>query len=592
MNILHGLRTSINKNPNLWTIVWILIVLNIFMLLALSSELSLLLVIVLTLLGLVGVGIIRSMAESSSAGNHKIPAEFKAKIDELMADIRPLCDEIFTKKIDEFIEPVLEGMNRDFSQGLSWLWEDGEQFIVKVDDGINQTASMLRLIDSLSDEKCRVANQLNIDIDLLRAVVKDIRNNKEKNFTELKELLQNKVDELRTGMEKEKDIFYDYIYNLVIEQVKNNESDIDITDYFDTYKLGEQFGVILDKSMETRMVAFEESITSELENFSASVVGKLQKNMLQLTNIFKEMIDLLDHLIDECKKESTLLLRRMNECRRQIEELQEQSGDIMITLAWQDILVEKRWQEIAEKLYIIKDKVLENVDEEVIKYMNEVVEKEIPGFTGFARTTETALFYKSLVDSELIYQLIIGDKLMDIIENGVNGLLYYIRPVEFLVVKSLKLSIDGIKNRKMLKEQVKNDKYRQNFDKVKQVISEKNPALLSYIEGVYPRDFYTFCNNPYIKQRPGNFNQAAWMVFMELIHNDNNNDELYFLVGILLVIHKLRNKHINPLKSIPVNLEDQDELEHMRYACYQTISIILSNQVDGVVKISSKFIKQ
>ncbi|MDD4549349.1 MAG: hypothetical protein PHT79_06270 [Syntrophomonadaceae bacterium] len=588
MNILYSIKASVKKNPNLWLVLWILVLLNIFTLLALSSKLSALLIIILLLLGLVGIAMIKSLNELPYYKPTAVTTEVKEKIDDLMAEVRPLCDEVFTRKIDNFTGPLLTGLNNEFGRGLSWLWEDDEEFILQVEEGISRTRSTLNLVDTLSDQKCKMINQLNKDTEILQAVVDTIRTSKEKNDSELEQLLQNKIDELRTGLGKEKDIFYDYMSKLILEQVKDND-DLDITDYFNSYKLAEQFGVIMDKSIETHMIGFEESVTKEVENFVADVVGKLQNNMLKLTNTFKEMLASLEILVEECRQENVLILRRMNECRAQLADLQEQSGNIMVTLAWQDIMVEKRWQEIIEKLYIIKDNVIKSVDDDVIKYVNEIVQSEIPGVSAITFKSEEALLHKALVDAELIYQLFTGEKLLDIIDNGVNALLYFIRPIEFFANQSLKLTMEGLKRRKTVKDEIKAGKYNEVFSKIKQVVKEHNADLVHYLEGVYPKDFYAFCNNPYIKQRPANSNQAAWMVFMELIDNKSDKEELYFLVGIFLAIHQLRNKHINPLKSIPVSLEDPAELQHVRYLCYQAISIMLSNQVDGVIKLSSRY---
>ena len=41
-------------------------------------------------------------------------------------------------------------------------------------------------------------------------------------------------------------------------------------------------------------------------------------------------------------------------------------------LAWQDVLLEKRWLDIDEQLTAVKDRVLENVSEDVVQYLRKL----------------------------------------------------------------------------------------------------------------------------------------------------------------------------------------------------------------------------
>jgi hypothetical protein len=72
---------------------------------------------------------------------------------------------------------------------------------------------------------------------------------------------------------------------------------------------------------------------------------------------------------------------------------------------------------------------------------------------------------------------------------------------------------------------------------------------------------------------------------MAMIDDQNLADDIYCLAGLLLIIHKLRNAHIQPLKSAPVPLNDMEELEDMRNCCYKAISILLTTQLRGVTTI-------
>lgn len=585
---IDSIKDSIKNNTKLWIALWILLILNVSTVLALSRGFSFLtgfIVILVTVLGIMGI---QNQVREVSVPEDTISSEFKAELDAMMDEMRPICDEIFTKKVEEVTRPIIENLNKDFTRGLEWLWEDGNEFLEQMDECISQTASILNLVDSLSDEKSKLAKQIQENLVLLNGVVVNMRGNKENSFLDLSDFLQDKVDELKKETEKEKDIFYDYIYKLLVQQIKLQQEDEieDISEYFNVYKLGEQFSVIMEKTLEGRLLSFQDGIIRELENFSADVVGGMQKNTLKLRNTLQDIAELLERLQNDYRGENNLLFRRLAEVGEKIKEAEEKSADILVTLAWQDILVEKRWQDISEMLYAIKDRVLENVDSEVINYISTSLDSDIKEFTTISQNPENMVFYKSVVDAELIYQLYSGDKLSDIIINGVYSLLQFVRPVETLISKSVRLSEEGLKTRRTIRAKVKAGEYQPLFNRVQQVVEQDNPAIAKQLDDVFPKSFNAFCNNPYIKQKPDNLNQAAWALFLELINNPTHDDNLYCLVGLLVEIHTLRNKYLHPLKNTPIDLQYDDDLEHMRYAALKSIDLVLNMNIKGITRLN------
>jgi len=516
-----------------------------------------------------------------------IPPELQVELDAMMEEMKPLCDRIFTQKVDEATTPIIENLDKDFTRGLEWLWEVANDFIGQIDECVSQTALVLNLVDSFSDEKSKLASQMQENLVLVNGVVVNIKKSKENSFQNLSGVLQAKVDDLKKETEKEKDMFYDYIYKLLGQQLKLQQEDKleDIIEYFDVYKLGEQFSIIMEKTLEARLLTFQDMIIRELENFSADVVGGMQKNILKLHNILQDIVALLERLQNEYRGENNLLFKRLGEVIEIIKDVEEKSADILVTLAWQDILVEKRWQDITEQLYIVKDRVLENVDSEVVNYISSSLNSDIKEFSTVSHNPENMVFYKSVIDAELIYQLYSSDKLRDIITDGVYSLLQFVRPVEMLINKSVRLSEEGLKIRKSIRAKIKAGEYQPLFNRVLQVVEQDNPAITEYLDDVFPKSFNTFCNNPYIKQKPDNLEQAAWALFLELINNPAHDDKLYFLVGLLLEIHFLRNKYLHPLKNTPINLEHEDDLKHIRYATLKSIDLILHMNVRGITRL-------
>ena len=585
---IDSIKDSIKNNTKLWIALWILLILNISTALALSRGFSFLTGFIIIIVAILGIMLFQNQARTVLVVEDVIPPEFKAELDAMMDEMKPLCDEIFTQKVEEVTSPIIENLNKDFTRGLEWLWEDENSFLEQIEECVSQTASILNLVDSLSDEKSKLAKQIQENLVLLNGIVSNMRRNKENSFLDLGDFLQGKVEEFKKDTEKEKDIFYDYIYKLLGQQLKLQQEDEieDISEYFNVYKLGEQFSVIMEKTLEGRLLSFQDAIIRELENFSADVVGGMQKNTLKLRNILQDISELLERLQNDYRGDNNLLFRRLAEAEEKIKEAEEKAADILVTLAWQDILVEKRWQDISEKLYAIKDRVLENVDSEVINYISSSLDNEIKEFSAISHNPENMVFYKSVVDAELIYQLYSGDKLRDIITNGVYSLLQFVRPVETLINKSLRLSEEGLKVRRTIRAKVKAGEYQPLFNRVVQVVEQDSPAIAKELDDVFPKSFNAFCNNPYIKQKPDNLNQAAWALFLELINNPGHDDDLYFLVGLLAEIHILRNKYLHPLKNTPIDMQYDDDLEHMRYAALKSIDLILQMNIRGITRLN------
>lgn len=579
-------RKSLRANTNLWLALWALILLNLFSALVFSRGFSLLVFTIILIVGVVGGLYIRYLSLLPEDEDYTEYA-FGEEMAGLMDEIRPFCDQVFSRELDRMVGPVIDNIHRDFSRGLEWLWEDADQFIAQVDASTGKIESNLNLVDLLGEEKVRLVGQINERLNSLSVAAEDMRRAREDDFVQLKQFLEQCVAELQANMVKEKELFYDYVRKLLGQALIEDDT-YDIREYFDLEKLGQQFGVIVEKTLETRLLAFQDMIVQELESFSADVVGRMQKNTLRCFNVFQEIKDLLEKLRHDCRGDSGLVQRRLEDSSAQVQELVEKSGDIMVTLAWQEILVEKRWQEIGERLFSVRERVLQSVDEELVKYIGEQLETDIPALADLVRTSENAVFFKSLVDAELIYQLYHDDKLLNVIENGVYSLLQFIRPVEMLVSRFVRFSEEGIKMRKALKQAAKASEHQQIFDRVVEVTNTHNPVLVTYLEGLYPKSFINFCNNPHIKQKPDNMNQAGWALFVQLVDNPQQPEDVYFLVALLLVLHRLRNRYIQPLKSLPIQLEDDRDLNCTRLAVFRSINILLSTPLKGLVRINVK----
>jgi len=587
LGFIEGLRESIRKNDYLWMAVWLLVTINLWFVIFLNQgSFNILLLLGFVLLAAGGVWLIKRFS-SRPAAEAEPTSEYDSQIRDFMHDVRPLCEKIFQEEISELTRPTIEGIRADFSTSLAWLWEETDDYLAQVEGAIARLKLLTTPLDSLNETKTTLVQQLHTDCELLGTVVRNMHRNKENSYLDLEEFLENQVFSLKNEMEKEKDVFYDYV-NRLLSRLAKNKDEIDVDEYFDLNKLGQQFRIILEKALEARQMAFQDSVIRELENFSGDIVGQMQKNTNQMLNTFQDIVDVLERMKQENWDATNLSLRQLNECLFLGDGLREKSSEIMLTLAWQDILVEKRWQDMSERLFVIRERVKANVEEYVVGFVGNRLNEDYQGYAAMANNMENVVLYKALVDAELIYQLYKGDKLTNVLEDGIYSLLQFVKPVEAVAGKSIRLTEDGIRSLKNMKNDIKSGEYQALFDKVKSVVDDYCPEASPYLRDVYPRSFYAFSSYPYIKQKPDNLNQAAWSIFLEITRSHNFEEDVYLLVGLLVAIHQIRNKYIHPLKNVPLELEDFSDLEAVRDAALKAVSIMLTTDFRGLTKLSFK----
>lgn len=576
------IKKSLAENTATWIFIWVLIITNIFTLLSIGQGCSynqLIISFFILLLGIVMIKILGAKYREEQA----ISVEITQQVAVLMEKIKPICDGIFEQEINRITMPILAEIEQDFTSSMTWLWENNEDYLLHLQEGIAQTRVIIQLDDTVSHSKMKIIRKLQEKLELLLAVLDEAEQDKTSGQEKIKEHLQNKALELKQGMEKEKDLFYEYVEKLLQQQIMNNEKAIDF-DCLNIDVLGKQFSVVVEKSVGVRLGYFKDSIIKDLEYMAADIVGKMQKEALQMRNVFSDIEELIELLTIEYRDDDPRMSGRLHDAHRKIAGLGEQANDFLVTLAWQDILIEKRWQDIQIKLFMLRDEVLDKVSTEVVQYIIGILNDAIPGYANMTGNAETTVVYKACLDAEIIYQLAGTDNIRDLINDGVYALLQFIRPVELMVGASLRLSEKGIAERRCIKEQLRQPEYQQLWDKVMQEVRTEKPELLAYIENSFPFGFASFCNSPYIRQKPENAGDAAWILLMAAIEKQNLNSEVYLLAGLLLVIQSLRNKYIHPLKSIPLPLEHAEEIEYLRFCAYKSIEILLTLPLYGMVR--------
>ncbi|MDD4802399.1 MAG: hypothetical protein PHF24_05590 [Syntrophomonas sp.] len=573
MNIVK----SITQSNNQWKIIGGAILIICYLIISFNSGFSIFNLFIFFILGAAGFLFLKPRQEHSLT-EQKIDETIDENLRPIMDEIKTRCDKQLANEIDQITQPVISSIRSDFIKSLNWLWEDSEKYLVQVDFGINEIRGVIQMLSTICDDSMKVEQKFEAELDTLINTLDSIKSRKEKERDSLEKYLNNKTGELLYGIEDEADIFYDYVQNLLAQQLKNNPQAMDWEEFYNDNQLGEQFVLAIEKAVRGKLANFENSIVDELEEMAADIVGHMQTGALKIMNIFKNIENLISKLVDEYHGDNATALRKLSDSRHRISLLKEQANEIMVTMAWQDILVERRWEETQEKLFLVKDRVMENVSQDVIEYLKNSLDDEISGYRVMADNPANALVYKAVLDGEIIYQVFVGGNLLDVIGDGVNVLLQFIRPVELMVNRTVYLNEVLINKRRIIKDQIGQAQLQEAWDRLIGILKANNEELPAYLKGIYPLGFAAFCKSPYIHYKPDNLNQAGWMLYLVLINKQIEEDELYILASMLLIMHQFRNKYIHPLKSKPLPLQDLNEIGHIRYCAWHCIDML--NKID------------
>lgn len=572
------IRQSIITHTRLWIVLWLIVVIDLGVILGLSFSFNLPLMVGAILAAGGGLAAIKMLAAVPIPEETAPPVLGRAAsygLSQLMDEIRPRCDEIFAREIDSIAQPVIDHMRSDFTSALGWLWEGGDDFLRRLEESIYEIRHVIHLVSSMGSDTVKIIQRLKYDLDIMVRAVEDIQKQRDKNYDELDRFLASKVAGLKQSMDREKDIFYDYVQRMLIERIQEEPEGSEALEYFNISRLGEQFSNVVEKSVQARLDYFEKSVLYDLEQLAADIVGKIQKGTLHLMTTLKEIEELLGSLLEDDRHESGLTIRKLAASRDKVVSLKEESNDIMLTLAWSDILTAKRWQAMQERLQEIKEEVRDNMDEEFHKYIAGRLDEEMPEYYNLSSNNATAMIYQNLLDAETVYHATAGESPGGVRWDRVYVMLEFLKPVEAMAAHVIRLSSESAEKRRSFRERARKNEFQAVFDQVIQELEGNYPAYVVYLDGLFPQSFNAFCNNPNIEGQPENAGQAAWMVFIQLIESPRLPAEFYLLTALLLYIHQMREQYIHPLKSQALPLQRAGDADDMREAAFRAIKILM-----------------
>ncbi|MDD3269709.1 MAG: hypothetical protein PHX14_10335, partial [Syntrophomonadaceae bacterium] len=155
MNLINRIKDSMIQHKVFWMVIWPLVLLNIFTYVYLSQRLSIAMIIFFLFIALLGIGGIKYMGVHEAPGE-VVQKELTGRAAEIMKEIRAIGEDIFSNEIERITNPVRENIRQDFARGLSWLWEDNQEFIGRVGQFLKDATPALGSIDPVNEDRAKL----------------------------------------------------------------------------------------------------------------------------------------------------------------------------------------------------------------------------------------------------------------------------------------------------------------------------------------------------------------------------------------------------------------------------------------------------
>lgn len=570
-------------NVNIVRLVWILLSLNILLVIKLNFDLTLQIIILYVLFVVAGLMIISFMAESRPNKRSALPPQVSETLQESLQKIRPLVEDTLKQEMEPVVVNTVATASHDFMEGLEWLWQNGQDLYSHTMPVLNQIKEMLEtMIASFYQED--IQNLLwSIDrrLGFLKENMQDMDKVRAKQESDLEAISARLLREAENSMALEVEKVLESMESVLLDQIYEvYENTGEILEPRIESVVG-QVHMIVKKRLEDRLSRLDTLISRQFEDTAAKIIGEVQHLVMTQLNGINHLLEVSERLITE-KRSNSKLVEDIEKFKGYLLPLKEETSNVLMNLAWQDILIEKRWQELDQLVASLQERISTSLEGGIMQAIEKAVDSEIPGFTVLQQHQDTFNAARKLVLAEVMYRAYEKDKLTSMIEDRTLILFQFARALDDLSSKVICVSQEEIKRYRQTKDGVKTGAYDGYFAGICDGLKIRSSYLLDYLADVYPRQYLQFCQTPYLPLRPVNAGQAGWFLFASLITGEPllqlETETMNLLIAYLLIAHQLRNTFIHPSKNRRyVKMDSPAYLDDMRTVCTKAFSLLSLN---------------
>lgn len=568
------------NSDRLYGMVWFLLVGNGLLIFSMKHGFTWYWALIALGVFILGAAAYRVFTHREAKPQMRLTSEVAQAVQDAMEAARPICEEIFDLEVNQAVSPIIYSAEVHFREGLSWLWQSGDTLQASLSSGLAKAVLDLRRHAGTfaSIGQAQVYSSVETKMTRLLEMLSELERMKDRDRRDLDTLNNRVIEDLEIKLQKEKEVMLSYLENLLAVQMSDEfeQSGRILVPSID--KLTDQFRIFMEKSIDSKIENMDDMMSNELGNLATKVVGEIQSFCLGQVNGIDQVLDLLKKIFTE-KQADQAFLTSLNQISTSLRTLRDEANAVLFTLAWQEIMIEKQWQAIKEKVAGIQQTVLADMPEEELNAMMDFIKSTLVSAEDNLRLPGYRNIYQRLAVTETINRQFEGGEGTRQLKEAVLILFHYVYVLEGMVERSMSVSPEELRNTRLLREKVRGGSFKHSFDTIREEVEKSHPNYGHYLQDLYPQSFLNFCADHHVRSRPKNCGEAAWMLFYLSLNqqgtgSDADSDTKY-LIGMLLVAHALRNRYIHPTRgSQYVNLESFERLDEIRTITFECLDML------------------
>lgn len=562
-----------NQREFNYILIWILILLNLLIIVWWLVGLSSATLLTFGLLAIAGTIMVLLLTRERPAFTAS-----ESVLEELTAatnDFQPMADKIIEEVWQDKVVPVADAAKTELGKSLEWLEENSRSFARQILNGLAEVQEKLFFSSgvTLSDELYQLQKKMEERVELTQKFLNGLETGRLKSLDELELYSSRQLKQVRESLEHEGKIVEQYLERTLAMQMETRMVDNDEKLVPQMERMAEQFTVLITSSVDDRVRQLEQVLADMVDELAARAIGAMQKEALSQVSGLRQISGDVEKLWNRPRGPR----ERLEAAGVILQDLRKQVNDTLITLAWEDVLIEKRWEEMLLRLEKVEQELLQDVEAAKLAEVQASLRQEL---SSLITTEEYPSWLELIITAELMYDYYQEGLLIEISGEGSYVVLQFVRAVEEMVRASVALPADLLAQRRQVKDQVREGAYNHVFEQVLAEITKHRPGVKAYLEDVYPNGFYSFCLTPGISYQPSNCGQAAWMLYLYLMTQVQQESEdaarLTLLSGLLLALHTLRNRYVHPSHStIIIPVKDLQDIDEARFCTLTAIDLLL-----------------
>ena len=558
------------KRRNYILLVWVLVLVNIVIISRWLADVSLILAVGVIVIGVTGTAVLTFWSYPRS--RKSLPDWIPPIVKKTMGDFYPVAQQILNEMVVAKTGPVIDMAKSDLANNTGWLCESGRKFGHEVLNGLNEIKKRLFWSPgvSLSDELFQLQKSVEDRI----ATVSDFLDNIDvfaaRIVDEMDLVVSRCLKEILVRLGSQQEIALKYLEELLYSQMEDwdaeEEKPVPQID-----RIGRQFELFMESPVNQAVDRLRAELYSAVQDLTSKMVGRLQRETLAQVNSVKQLAAQVQRILTYSRGPREKLTSAL-ELLRQIEQ---DVSDVMKTLAWQDIVLEKKWSETKRKLIEDAELLVSQLGDEERARVRERLETALSGQDESGWRARFPQVFALLVAAEKKY--------WDY-ENGlapkqdmIRSVLQWTAAVDEMASLMISVSSEVLSYRRAVRDEVREGKHGDLFEAVKAALSLELPGLMRYVNGFYPNGFYAFCLNPGIGYQPHKSSNAAWMLYLRMLFEGKKPEEerdTCLLIGLLLASDAVKSHYLQLIDKGDTDDAVENDLRNIRDAGLRTVMLL------------------